>query len=217
MHLQTELVLAQSRLEEFKGKPSKEDPKITLKIRTALTREVAEAFGCRDIIFAGDVPRCGIDKTSLEGGEIDCTIRIEHDSFAFTVVANSIGNYVAKFEGDGPKLLFDIKIGGHATTVADMVDKVKIDPFEITLKPAQRDLGLKPGQAVEAGESASDTEDAPAGEAEDGATMAPAAVMGGTHQRGRKKNRPDEQPAPPALEPPAEEEDLSFMEAPVVQ
>jgi hypothetical protein len=123
--------------------PTKEDPKVTLAFRASLTREVAEAFGCRDIIYAGDCPRSGVEKISLEGEEIDCGIHFKHDSFAFHAVANSLGHYVAKMEGTGPTLLFSVKLTGYAEVAAQFVCAVHIDPLDITLKPTQQPLDLQ--------------------------------------------------------------------------
>ena len=143
MRLMQELALPQARVIGVGIEPAKTNAKVVLAVRTNLTREVAEAFGCRDLIYAGQVPRTGVDRMKLEGEELDCAVHFQHDRIAFSAMAGSIGNFVAKMEGDGPKLLFRIKLSGYASTCADLAEKVEIDPLLIMLKPAQMDLGLK--------------------------------------------------------------------------
>lgn len=172
----------------------KDEHKITLEIVTALTPEVAEAFGCRELIYAGNVPRSGVEEMNLEGGEVDCDVHLKHDAFAFGTVVEKIGKYKALMEGTGPLLQFEVKFNGYVITVADLIEHVRVDPLEVTLKPAQIPIDLqeekKPeaedGQRLISEDQAADTA------AEDvGAPLAPAAVMGGTHQRGRpRKNEP---------------------------
>jgi len=211
MHLRQELVLPQAWAKKVKVQITAEDPKINITIRTALTREVAEAFGCRDIIYAGDVPRSGIDKINLEGEQIDPEFHLKNDSLAFYAVANSMGKYVAHMEGTGPVLEFEIRLTGFAELVVDLACRVKVDPMELILKPAQIPLELheekKPaekedGPCVSCNNEQPLVADDPSlhingqpcvnykpAEPEEpaGATIAPAAVMGGTHQRGRRK------------------------------
>jgi hypothetical protein len=142
VRLHGELKLSQVRLLGCKIEPTKEDPKITLAFRTALTRDVAYAFGCRELIYAGDVARSGVEQMNLEGEELDCQVHFTNDNAAFSAVAVSVGHYVAKLEGDGPKLCFQVKLTGYAGPAAELVEKVKIDPLEVTLRPAQMELGL---------------------------------------------------------------------------
>ena len=210
MRLQTELALSQVRLLGVKTLPTKEDPIVTLAFRTALTRDVAEAFGVRDLVYAGNVPRSGVDKMTLEGEEQDCEVHFQHDSMAFTAVASSVGHFVAKLEGEGAQLEFQVKLSSYAVTAAELVEKAHIDPFGLTLKPNQMDLELKAepseapvvddSQRLISPEQAADT----APEA-DGASLAPAALMGGSHQKGTRKKRGGVQPIVDVA--PAEEED----------
>ena len=210
MRLHQTLVLEQARLDGIAIKPTKEDPIVTLAVRASLTRDVADTFGCRELIYAGDVPRSGVGKMDLDGEEIDCQVRFSHDNIAFDAVANSVGHFVAKMEGDGVKLLFRIKLTGYAATAADLADKVKADPLEITLKPAQQPLELADGDEVLAEESDSgqliSTEQAADAAVDDGPSLAPAALVGGTHQKKRGR-----QPKPEPLAP-APEEEPDFME-----
>ena len=202
MRLRNELILSQARLLGCTMVPTDEDPIITLALRAGLTSDVAEAFGCRDLIFAGNVPRSGVDKMTLEGDEIDCEVRFAHDSIAFNVVASSVGHYVARLESEGPTLAFRVKMKGYADSAAALISAVKADPLEITLKPAQLPLELheevvaspedeerviSPEQAQDTAET-TDADFAPLQERE--APLAQATVMGGTHQAKRGRGRP---------------------------
>ncbi len=213
MKLQHELVFEQARIVGIGFSLTKEDPKVTLAIRASLTTEAAETFGCRDIVYAGSVPRSGIGKITLEGSEIDCDCHFRHDNLAFSAVADLINHYVADMDSEGPALLFRIHLTGYADTAADIANKVRIDPLEITLKPAQLPMELHEEAAepveMDTGCVACNNEiplvdgdptlhisgspcavQKPAEEVEDaGATVAPAAVMGGTHQK-RGRGRP---------------------------
>jgi hypothetical protein len=146
MRLHQQLILNQARLKDVRVELSNKDPRITVGIRTKLTHEVAEAFGCRELIFAGSVPRSGFDKVFLEGEEVDCEFRLQNDNFSFTATADSVGHYVARLEGEGPVLLFKVKMLGYAGILTDLVEKVKLDPLEVTLKPAQESLDLQGAQ-----------------------------------------------------------------------
>lgn len=160
MRLQHELVLAQARFLGGKAAPGKEDPKVALVFRAALTTEVAEAFGCRELVYAGDVPRSGVASMALEGGEMDCEIHLRHDNLAWSGTAKEMGHYIAKFEGTGPALIFQVKLTGHEHLVGDLARQVKIDPLELTLKPAQMALELADAaEGSESGEEDDDTED----------------------------------------------------------
>ena len=201
MRLQAELALSQVRLLGVKILPTKEDPIVTLAFRTALTRDVAEAFGVRDLVYAGNVPRSGVDKMTLEGEEQDAEVHFQHDRVAFTAVASSVGHFVATLEGEGAQLAFQVKLSSYAATAAELIEKIRIDPFSLTLKPNQMDLELKDeptaqpivdeSQRLISPEQAADM--APAA---DGQSLAPAAVMGGTHQKGGKKKRSAPEMAP---------------------
>jgi hypothetical protein len=209
MRLQHELVLPQARIKKIKIELGAEEHKVTLEIQTALTQEVAEAFGCRELIYAGNVPRSGVESMKLEGAELNCDVHLKHGEFAFSTVVEEMSHYVAKLEGDGPKLIFHVKFTGYVITVADLIEHVKVDPLEVVLKPNQMDLELKDESAAESGvdeaqrlispEQAADT--APAA---DGPSLAPAALMGGSHQKDNKEKRAGRQPivdAEPAEEP----------------
>jgi hypothetical protein len=211
MRLKTELILEQVRLGKVTIAPTKEEPIVTLPFRAALTRDVAEAFGCRDLIFAGDVPRSGVDTMTLEGDEVDCEVHFQHDSIAWSCVASEVGSYQAKLEGDGPKLIFRVKVKGYAATAAEMVEKIKHDPLTVTLKPCQMDLGLQEAQTdsdtagedddserLISKEQADDTA-AAADEPGDAAPLASVIQMGGSHQRGGKgrRRRGGADPEPP--------------------
>jgi hypothetical protein len=219
MHLREELVLPQAWATKVKVKITQEDPQITITVRTALTPDVALAFGCRDIVYAGNVPRSGIDKINLEGEQIDPEFHLKNDNLAFYAVANSMGKYVAKMEGTGPMLEFEIRLTGFAELVVDLATRVKVDPMELILKPAQLNMELHdekpaPGDRVISEEQAADTsaeKDAEFGVAAE-APLAPAAVMGGTHQRGRKKRSA----AAPAPEPEDESDLMSELGVPDV-
>ena len=210
MRLNTELALSQVRLLGVKILPTKEDPIVTLAFRAGLTQEVAEAFGCRELVYAGNVPRSGVDQMNLEGEEQDCEVHFQHDSMAFTAVASSVGHFVARLEAEGPQLRFQVKLSSYAAIAAELIEKVRIDPFGLTLKPNQMDLELKDESAAEpvvddsqrliSPEQAADT--APAA---DGPSLAPAALMGGSHQKGTRKKRGSVQPIVDAE--PAEEDD----------
>jgi hypothetical protein len=204
MHLKNELILPQARIVKVKIALGTEEHRVTLEIKTALTHEVAEAFGCRDIIYAGDVPRSGVEKISLEGSELNCYVHLKHDSFAFGTVVEEMTKYVAKLEGTGPELHFHIKFKGYVITVADLIEHVRIDPIEITLKPAQLPLELhEPAPCVDCENDIPFADGDPSHhasgqacarykapeEAVDGAPLAAAAVMGGTHQKGTKGRR----------------------------
>jgi hypothetical protein len=202
MRLKTEQFFKQARIKKVKIDLGAEEHKCTLEIRVALTPDVAEAFGCRDLIYAGGVPRSGVEQMKLEGGEIDCDVRLEYNDFAFQTIAESLDHYVAHMEGTGPQLAFHVKFTGYVITVADLIEHVKVDPFELTLRPNQRDLDLqeaKPASEAEGDnaerlistEQAADT--APAA---DGPALPPAAAMGGTHQRGGRR-KPG---APPVID-----------------
>lgn len=143
MRLQTQLVLEQARLKHIKIELSNEAPRITLNVRTALTQQVAEAFGCRELIYVNNTPRSGVDRMILEGEEIEVDVRLSNDNFVFQAVCDSMGKYVAHMDGDGPKLEFHIKFTGYAGIVTDIADRVKVDPLEITLKPSQMPLDLQ--------------------------------------------------------------------------
>ena len=225
MSLETELTLRQVRLMGLKVLPTKEDPIVTLAFRSGLTQEAAEAFRCRDLVYAGSVPRSGVDQMNLEGEELDCEVHFSHDNMAFSAVASSVGHFVLKLEAEGPQLRFQVKLSGYAATAAELVEKVGIDPLSLTLKPNQMDLGLSEepssepeveepdagddsrhlfspvddSQRLISPEQAADT--APAA---DGPSLAPAALMGGSHQKDNKKKRAGRQPivdAEPAEEP----------------
>lgn len=146
MRLQRELVLPQARYIAGKAAPTKEDPKVTLVFRAAITPEVAEAFGCRELVYAGSVPRSGVASMALEGSEMDCEISLRHDNLAWSGVATEMGKYVVKFEGTGPALTFQVRLSGHEHLVSDLPREVKIDPLEITLNPAQMNLDLAEGE-----------------------------------------------------------------------
>jgi hypothetical protein len=194
-----------------------------LEIHVALTREVAENFGCRDLIYAGTVPRSGVNKMELEGSETDCDVHLKHDSFAFQTVCEKVDKYFALMEGDGPKLTFHVTFTGYVITVADLIEHVKIDPLEVTLKPAQIPMDLHEekvdGGCVDCnndipfaafmdpdGTTGSDLSLHVSGQpcanyrppTEEPAAVEPAAAplasareaVGGTHQKGRKKNQP---------------------------
>ena len=213
MKLQKQLVLPQARIKSVKIKLGASEHKVTLEIQTALTTEVAETFGCRELIYAGNVPRSGVKQMQLEGAELDCDIHLLHDSFGFQTVAEEIGNYIALLEGDGPKLVFQVKFSGYVTTVADLIEHVKVDPLNVTLKPAQMPLELREEQPAAEAEDEGERLISPEQAADtapdnDGPSLAPAALVGGTHQkkRGRK-------PAPVA-EPEPVDDDLGV---PVVQ
>ena len=200
MRLKTELALSQVRLLGVKILPTKEDPIVTLAFRAGLTQEVAEAFGCRELVYAGNVPRSGVDQMNLEGEEQDCEVHFQHDSMAFTAVASSVGHFVAKLEAEGPQLRFQVKLSSYAATAAELIEKVRIDPFGLTLKPNQMDLELKEEPATEpAAEPVVDdsqrlispeqaADPAPAADGP-GPSLAPAALMGGSHQKGTRKKR----------------------------
>jgi hypothetical protein len=197
VRLQREQVLPQARIKKVRIDLGSEEHRVTLEIQTALTHELAESFGCRELIFAGDVPRSGVDKMILEGSETDCHVHLKHEEFAFDTVVEEIGKYVALLEGDGPKLRFQIKFSGFVMTVADLIEHVKTDPLEIILKPSQLELGLQEetpevddSERVISKEQAADT----AEEGDQGQTLPSVTVIGvGSHQR--KKRTP--KPAPP--------------------
>ena len=218
MRLQHQLVLPQARIQKVWIALGKEEHKVALEISTALTREVAESFGCADLVFAGNVPRSGVEKMILEGTELNCDIHLEHGAFSFATVADEVCHFVAHMEGEGARLVFRVKFTGYVITVADLIEHVKIDPLEVILKPSQLDLELKPEEAKEApaedgpcvdcnnqiplaeGDPAHHVSGQPCEAVEpEGATIAPASVMGGTHQkRGRGRPRKVEPVAPPA-------------------
>jgi hypothetical protein len=143
MRLHNELTLAQAWLPAVKIEPGKEQPKVTLLFRTQLTREVAEAFGCLELIYAGSVPRSGVESMKLEGEEADCEVHLDHDNVKMKLVADHVGNYLALMEGDGPKLKFHVRLKGYEVAAAELVQKLGVDPLKITLKPAQMELELK--------------------------------------------------------------------------
>lgn len=145
MRLKTQLILPQVWVGKMTTDPQAEDPKLIIPLTCALTHEVADAFGCREIIYAGSVPRTGVKQMNLEGGETDCTFHFSHDNMAFSGIGN-IGNYIAKLEGQDPLLEFRVKLAGYAQLVTDLAEKVRVDPMEVTLKPAQMDLGLQEEQ-----------------------------------------------------------------------
>ena len=143
MRLHQELTLAQAWLPAVKIEPGKEQPKVTLLFRTQLTREVAEAFGCLELIYAGSVPRSGVESMKLEGEESDCEVHLDHDSLKAKLIAEHVGGYVALMEGDGPKLKFHVRLKGYEVAAAELVQKLGLDPLKITLRPAQMELDLK--------------------------------------------------------------------------
>lgn len=228
MRLKTELLLKQARVTGIIISPTAEDPVVSIGLRASLTEEVATAFGCHDIVFAGSVPRSGVDKIGLEGEEIDCQVHFAHDNLSFSATADSVGKYGAKFEGDGVKLIFRVKLKGYADTIADLANKVRVDPLDITLNPAQIPMELHeekvPQEKVDGGcvdcnndipfaafmdpdgTTGSDLSLHVSGQpcanyrppTEEPAAVEPAAAplasareaVGGTHQKGRKKNQP---------------------------
>jgi hypothetical protein len=156
--LQSELLLPQAKLTGVGLKPGKDETTVVLALRAALTRDVAEAFGCRELIYAGDVPRSGVDRMALEGHELECEVHFRfEDNMAFSAVGCEVGKYVARMEGDGPKLQFQVKVGGVSELSAKLCDAVKVDPLEITIKPAQMDFGFSKQE-----DSSDGAEDAPA-------------------------------------------------------
>jgi hypothetical protein len=167
MRLQTELVLPQARYLSGKAAPTKDEPKVTLAFRAALTTEVAEIFGCRELVYAGSVPRSGVASMAPEGEELDCALQLRHDNLAFSAVAERVGGYVVKFTGTGPELSFHVKLKGHGHLVDDLATQVKVDPLEITLKPAQMDLGLSAETETEAEDDSDDDDDEDPGDREE--------------------------------------------------
>jgi hypothetical protein len=225
MRLNEQLVFPQARVKKIEVQISAEDPKIKVTMRAPLTQEVCSAFGCRDIIYAGDVPRSGVEKIVLEGEQVDVEMHLKNNNLGFYAVCNSIGEYVAKMEGTGPVLEFKLCLTGFAELVVDLATKVKIDPLELTLKPAQIPIELHDGPCTScnnsvpfavAGDESGFTEDLsrhvngqpcakfkrtpePAEEPK-GPTLAPAVLAGGTHQA-KKRGRPPKAAAAAAVAP----------------
>jgi hypothetical protein len=205
------LVLPQARIRKVKIDLGAEAHKISLEFQTALTQEVAESFGCRELVYAGSIPRSGVDQMKLDGSEIDCAVHLQHTDFAFESVVEEMGKYVAVFEGDGVKLRFQIKFTGYVLTVADLIEHVRVDPLEVVLKPAQQPLDLQEDpEPIDDSERLISPEQAADTAAED-ANMVPGPALasareavGGTHQRGRRGAKA----AKPEPEPEAEEGDF---------
>ena len=167
MRLREQVLFPQARLKEVKIQLSEEEPKLTFTFRAPLPIQTAEIVGCRDLLFAGDVPRSGVKKMELDGEDIDAEIRMKNDNFAFDAVTNSINRYVVRLEGTGPVLEFRVHLKGYADLVPILLTKVKVDPLEVTLNPAQRNLDLKQENAEtetkEEAEGPAEEEDALAG------------------------------------------------------
>lgn len=168
MRLHEELELKQVWIQPSKIGPGNEDkePWVDLKVLTALSTAVAEAFGCRELVYVNNTPRSGVDKMIPEGREVDCSIRFEHPDITFDCVAERIKGYNILMEGDGPKLVMTIRINGYIQTIADLIEKTKGDPLCLRLKPAQMPLELK--KAADAEDKAEEPAEAEAAEEESG-------------------------------------------------
>lgn len=208
MRLREELTLHQARISGSGVKHGVEEAKVKIQVRAKLTEDVAFAFGCHDVIYAGSVPRTGVGKIDLEGTEAECEFHLKGDSYAFDAVSDSIGKFVAKMEGTGPELHFQINLTGYAQIVGDLADHIKCDPFEMILKPNQRNLDLqKAKEEAESGEDGQDDGDEGEGEGEEstgegeestgetaedpaGPALVSAQAMGGTPSRARNRRAP---------------------------
>lgn len=157
MRLHQELRLNQAWLTAAKLEPGQEQPKVVLQFRTELTREVADAFGCLELIYAGQVPRSGVESMRLEGEEHDCEVELDNDGeIRLRVVADFLGGYSAVMEGTGPKLKFHINLAGYEVAAAELIRQVKTDPIKLTLRPAQMELPLEAEAEAKPGEGVSD-------------------------------------------------------------
>ena len=160
MRLRQELNLEQTWLPAVRIEATKEQPKVTLYFRTNLSPDVAEAFGCRELIYAGDVPRAGVESMKLEGEERDCEVHLEQEKVSMRLVATSLSNFSVTMDGEGPKLKFQVHLQGYEGAAADLIRDLKIDPVKLVLKPSQMQLDLKAeGDTAEAAET-EDPEDA---------------------------------------------------------
>lgn len=153
MQVKSELKLEQVWLSNVKIEPKDPDPRVVMNFRCGMSPEVADALGCRELVFAGTVPRAFVESMTLEGEEVNCEVHLSRESFAHKVLAKSVGKAKVHFEGTGPVLKFQVLLEGYAGFAADLAVEVKSDPVTMTLKPAQMELPLTAqAQAEEANE-----------------------------------------------------------------
>jgi len=142
MQLRTELVLEQVYLSAVRIEPTKDEPRVRLEFKANINPEIADTLFCRDLVYAGSVPRSGVNSLVLEGEERECEVGIFTNKGTTLVKAKSVGHGKIMFEGTGPELKFQIALEGYAGAAADMAVEVKDDPLRLVLKPAQMNLPL---------------------------------------------------------------------------
>jgi len=155
VRLQGQLLLEQARIGKITLTATEEEPNVVIPVNARLTPDLAEVLGCRDLIYAGGVPRAAADKIEIDGEDIDCQLHFAHANYAVSVTSKSVGNYATTIDGDGVRLKFKVKLTGYADVAADLVNKIKTDSLTVTLDPSQLALELK--KAKEGGEG-EDTE-----------------------------------------------------------
>jgi len=161
MRLRTEVFFKQAWLTDVKMEPGESEPKVTLHFRTHLTPDLADTLYCRELVYAGSVPRSGVEQMVLEGEEAHCQVEISSGARIDRILAKSVGHTKIVMEGVGPALKFQVKLEGYAQTAADMIVEFKKDPVELTLKPAQMDLDLQKAEGESQDEPAEEQEDQP--------------------------------------------------------
>lgn len=142
MRLKQDLTLEQTWLSQVRIEPTESEPKVRLEFRAQLTPDIADALGCRDLVYAGAVPRSGVDSMNLEGEERNCEVRLERESFTLALMTKSVGHAKVVFEGTGPELKFQVTLEGYAAASADLAGELKADPVRLIFKPAQMELPL---------------------------------------------------------------------------
>ena len=152
MRLKTDLTLEQVWLAQVRIEPTEGETKTRLEFRADLTPDIAEALGCRDLVYAGNVPRSGVDSMVLEGEERNCEVHLEREKISMRLLTKSVGHAKVVFEGTGPQLKFQVAMEGYAITAAELAVELKNDPVTLVFKPAQMELPLT-AKAEEADEA----------------------------------------------------------------
>lgn len=213
------LVFKDARIVKTAGYPGEDDPTQVLVIRSMLTRTLAEQLKCRDLCFTeSGVPR-RFGTVKLAEKIENCEIVFDHGTYLADRVSHfTIARPKEKSETDNSleihcNLAFDINV-----PLWEWLKTTNKDVFEVAVKPprewrAQGDLFEEaPGEEERAdGEEGTDTgciscnnsiplvdgdptkhvtgQPCTVAVESDGPSLAPAAVMGGTHQRGKKRNQ----------------------------
>jgi hypothetical protein len=152
MRLKQDLTLEQVWLAKVGIEPTEGETKTRLEFRADLTPDIAESLGCRELVYAGNVPRSGVDSMVLEGEERNCEVHLEREKISMRLLTKSVGHAKVVFEGTGPQLKFQVVMEGYAITAAELAVELKNDPVKLVFKPAQMELPLT--EKAEAGKEA---------------------------------------------------------------